>query len=250
MLKVQSQDLDDIYVNKLLIKDGVATGNYTQKNRQINATATKEVFYARVQSTTILMLSGIGPANDLKALGIHVQCDLPGVGQNLMDHLEVYVQQASQLPIFSTPNSAGLLGAIGIKWLATGEAWALPTTSKLADSSKVTRRWNTPTFNFIFACSYVLRRKSQSKPTRVSGTCRTMLSKSRGTIKLASSNPRDQPKIQFNYMSHEEDFIVFRKAIRTARSIFQQAPFDGKRQRTQPRLTPSVRRRAGRVCKK
>ena len=54
-----------------------------------------------------------------------------------------------------------------------------------------------------------------------------MLSKSRGTIKLASSNPKDQPKIQFNYMSHEEDFIVFRKAIRTARSIFQQAPFDG-----------------------
>ena len=44
---------------------------------------------------------------------------------------------------------------------------------------------------------------------------------------MTSSHPRDQPKIQFNYMSHEDDFVVFRKAIRTARSLFQQAPFDG-----------------------
>ena len=220
------------HVNKLLIKDGVATGvNYTQKNRQINATATKEIILCAgaINSPQILMLSGIGPANDLKALGIHVQCDLPGVGQNLMDHLEVYVQQASQLPI-SLHSQLGWLGKglIGIKWLATRRGLGATNHFEAGGFVKSDSALEYPDIQFHFlpvAMSYDGKVKASQHGFQVH--VGPMLSKSRGTIKLASSNPKDQPKIQFNYMSHEEDFIVFRKAIRTARSIFQQAPFDG-----------------------
>ena len=216
----------------MLIKDGVATGvNYTQKNRQINVTATKEIILCAgaINSPQILMLSGIGPASDLKALGIQVQCDLPGVGQNLMDHLEVYVQQASQLPI-SLHSQLGWLGKglIGIKWLATRRGLGATNHFEAGGFVKSDSALEYPDIQFHFlpvAMSYDGKVKASQHGFQVH--VGPMLSKSRGAIKLASSNPKDQPKIQFNYMSHEEDFIVFRKAIRTARSIFQQAPFDG-----------------------
>jgi choline dehydrogenase len=158
-----------------------------------------------------------------------VQCDLPGVGQNLMDHLEVYVQQASQLPI-SLHSQLGWLGKglIGIKWLATRRGLGATNHFEAGGFVKSDSALEYPDIQFHFlpvAMSYDGKVKASQHGFQVH--VGPMLSKSRGTIKLASSNPKDQPKIQFNYMSHEEDFIVFRKAIRTARSIFQQAPLDG-----------------------
>ena len=219
-------------VNKLLIQEGVAKGvSYTKANRQLNVRANREIILCAgaINSPQILMLSGIGRAQDLRDLGIEVHCDLPGVGQNLMDHLEVYVQQASLLPI-SLHSHLGWLGKglIGTKWLATRKGLGATNHFEAGGFIKSDPELDYPDIQFHFlpvAMSYDGKVKASQHGFQVHTG--PMLSKSRGSIKLASSDPKDQPKIQFNYMSHEEDFVVFRKAIRTARSLFQQAPFDG-----------------------
>ena len=220
------------FVNKLLIQEGVAKGvSYTKANRQLNVRANREIILCAgaINSPQILMLSGIGRAQDLRDLGIEVHCDLPGVGQNLMDHLEVYVQQASLLPI-SLHSHLGWLGKglIGTKWLATREGLGATNHFEAGGFIKSDPELDYPDIQFHFlpvAMSYDGKVKASQHGFQVHTG--PMLSKSRGSIKLASSDPKDQPKIRFNYMSHEEDFVVFRKAIRTARSLFQQAPFDG-----------------------
>ena len=219
-------------VNKLLIQEGVAKGvSYTKANRQLNVRANREIILCAgaINSPQILMLSGIGRAQDLRDLGIEVHCDLPGVGQNLMDHLEVYVQQASLLPI-SLHSHLGWLGKglIGTKWLATRKGLGATNHFEAGGFIKSDPELDYPDIQFHFlpvAMSYDGKVKASQHGFQVHTG--PMLSKSRGSIKLASSDPKDQPKIRFNYMSHEEDFVVFRKAIRTARSLFQQAPFDG-----------------------
>ena len=220
------------FVNKLLIQEGVAKGvSYTKANRQLNVRANREIILCAgaINSPQILMLSGIGRAQDLRDLGIEVHCDLPGVGQNLMDHLEVYVQQASLLPI-SLHSHLGWLGKglIGTKWLATREGLGATNHFEAGGFIKSDPELDYPDIQFHFlpvAMSYDGKVKASQHGFQVHTG--PMLSKSRGSIKLASSDPKDQPKIRFNYMSREEDFVVFRKAIRTARSLFQQAPFDG-----------------------
>ena len=220
------------FVNKLLIQEGVAKGvSYTKANRQLNVRANREIILCAgaINSPQILMLSGIGRAQDLRDLGIEVHCDLPGVGQNLMDHLEVYVQQASLLPI-SLHSHLGWLGKglIGTKWLATRKGLGATNHFEAGGFIKSDPELDYPDIQFHFlpvAMSYDGKVKASQHGFQVHTG--PMLSKSRGSIKLASSDPKDQPKIRFNYMSHEEDFVVFRKAIRTARSLFQQAPFDG-----------------------
>ena len=219
-------------VNKLLIQEGVAKGvSYTKANRQLNVRANREIILCAgaINSPQILMLSGIGRAQDLRDLGIEVHCDLPGVGQNLMDHLEVYVQQASLLPI-SLHSHLGWLGKglIGTKWLATRKGLGATNHFEAGGFIKSDPELDYPDIQFHFlpvAMSYDGKVKASQHGFQVHTG--PMLSKSRGSIKLASSDPKDQPKIRFNYMTHEEDFVVFRKAIRTARSLFQQAPFDG-----------------------
>ena len=149
--------------------------------------------------------------------------------RHLQDHLEVYVQQASLLPI-SLHSHLGWLGKglIGTKWLATRKGLGATNHFEAGGFIKSDPELDYPDIQFHFlpvAMSYDGKVKASQHGFQVHTG--PMLSKSRGTIKLASSDPQDQPKIRFNYMSHEEDFVVFRKAIRTARSLFQQAPFDG-----------------------
>jgi choline dehydrogenase len=181
-----------------------------------------------INSPQLLMLSGIGPADHLRQHGIEVQTDLPGVGANLMDHLEVYVQQASTQPV-SLQKNLSLPGraAIGARWLWNRSG--LGATNHFEAGGFVRSHAEAPypdiQFHFLpAAMSYdgTSRARGHGYQVHVG----PMLSPSRGRIDPRSNDPDAPPRITFNYMSHDSDWLTFRAAIRCARNIFAQRAFD------------------------
>ncbi len=100
-----------------------------------------------INSPQLLQLSGVGPADHLRELGIGVVQDLPGVGENLQDHLEVYIQYGCKLPVSVQPALQWRMRPFDRGGLAVlrGTARARPTTSRAAASPAATRTWPTPT---------------------------------------------------------------------------------------------------------
>ena len=217
--------------NKVIIHDGKAKGVcYRRGSKNFTAFAKSEVILCAgaINSPQLLMLSGIGDAEDLSQLKIKVAADLPGVGKNLMDHLEVYVQQACTRPI-SLQKNLGWLGKsyIGATWLASRKGLGATNHFEVGGFIKSHDDQLYPDIQFHFlpvAMSYDGRVKASQHGFQVH--VGPMLPKSRGSISLISSNPNAAPKIQFNYMTHQDDFFVFRQAIKAARTIFKQSQFD------------------------
>ncbi len=192
--------------------------------------ANKEVILSAgaIGSPHILMLSGIGPARHLNDMGIEVQHDLPGVGENLQDHLEVWVQQACTQPITLksalNPFSKALIGA---RWFffKTG----LGATNHFESCGFIRSRagLSFPDIQYHFlpaAMSY----DGSSNATEHGFQVHVGHNKpkSRGRITLNSPDPADKPKLFFNYLSAEEDRAGFRACVRLSREIFAQSPFD------------------------
>jgi choline dehydrogenase len=189
-------------------------------------TAAKEILLCAgaINSPQLLMLSGIGPGAHLHALGLETLVDSPQVGQNLMDHLEVYVQQACTEPV-SLHKHLGLLGRakIGVQWLTTHKGLGATNHFEVGGFVRSDPSQAQPDIQFHFlptAMSYDGTAKAKGHGFQVH--VGPMLPKSRGAITLRSTRPSDPPKIVFNYMSHEDDWRVFRAAIRKARDIFAQ----------------------------
>ena len=216
---------------RILIKDKTAFGvNYLHRGRQIKATASSEVILSAgaINSPQLLMLSGIGEESELNSHGIEIHSELPGVGKNLMDHLEVYVQQACLKPI-SLHKHLGLLGKarIGLEWLATGRGLGATNHFEVGGFIRSSDKIPYPDIQFHFlpvAMSYDGKSKASQHGFQVH--VGPMLPKSRGKVSLKNSNPDLPPKIEFNYMSDEADFSVFRAAIQAARKIFNQPDFE------------------------
>lgn len=219
---------------RILIENKTATGVEYKKRRTIKqATARKEVILCAgpISSPQLLMLSGIGAADHLSDMGIDVICNLPGVGQNLQDHLELYIQHACTQPItlFGVMNPLSK-AIIGLQWLLykTG----LGASNHFEAGGFIRSRAGVPypdiQYHFLpMAMSY-----DGSKLTEGHGFqahVGSMRSKSRGSVRLKTSNAKDHPAIQFNYMSHEDDWIEMRAAVRLTREIFAQTPFDAYR---------------------
>jgi choline dehydrogenase len=184
-----------------------------------------------INSPQLLMLSGIGPGDHLVQHGIDVRQDLPGVGRNLMDHLEVYVQQACSKPI-SLHKDLGLMGRarIGARWLLTRTGPGATNHFEVGGFIRSDDGMAYPNIQFHFlpaAMQYDGSSRAQSHGFQAH--VGPMLSKSRGTVTLTGAEPTDRPRIQFNYMSCADDWTVFRHAIRAARNIFAQSAFDSVR---------------------
>ncbi len=217
--------------NKVIIHDGKARGVcYSRGRENFTAFAKSEVILCAgaINSPQLLMLSGVGNAEDLSQLKIKVAADLPGVGQNLMDHLEVYVQQACTRPI-SLQKNLGWLGKsyIGATWLARRKGLGATNHFEVGGFIKSDEQRTYPDIQFHFlpvAMSYDGKVKASQHGFQVH--VGPMLPKSRGSISLINDDPKIAPKIQFNYMTHHDDFFVFRQAIRAARTIFKQSEFD------------------------
>ena len=190
--------------------------------------ARREVVIAAsaINSPKLLMLSGVGPAKHLGAQGIAVVAGRPGVGGNLQDHLEVYVQTESLQPI--TLNSKlGLVSKalIGAQWLFFKRG--LGATNHFESCGFIRSRAGEPypdiQYHFLpAAIRYDGRMAIKGHGFQVHAG--PMRSKSRGEVRLASADPAAPAVIRFNYMTHPDDWTEFRAAIRLAREIFAQEP--------------------------
>lgn len=191
--------------------------------------ARREVIIAAssINSPKLLMLSGIGPAAHLNDHGIDVVADRPGVGQNLQDHLEVYIQQECVQPItlYSKLNLFSK-AKIGAEWLffKTGDGATNHFESAAFVRSKAGVEYPDIQYHFLpVAIRYDGKAAAQSHGFQAH--VGPMRSKSRGSVTLRSANPREKPVIKFNYMSHEDDWADFRHCVRLTREIFGQEAF-------------------------
>lgn len=229
-LKRKNVSLVSGFARRVVIENQRATGVEIEANGQIQILrAKREVIIAAstINSPKLLLLSGIGPAGHLRQMGVDVIADRPGVGRNLQDHLELYIQQEATQPVtlHSKLNwfSKGLIGA---EWLffKTG----LGTTNHFEAAaflrSKAGVAYPDIQYHFLPAAMRY-DGKSAAKGHGFQAHVGPMRSKSRGYVELRSSNPEDTPKIQFNYMSHSDDWADFRHCIRLTREIFGQDAF-------------------------
>ena len=216
---------------KIIIENSQATGvEYTQGNKKSVLLASKEVIISAsaINSPKLLLLSGIGPAAELKSKGITVVANRPGVGKNLQDHLELYIQMASKKPVslYKYWNPIGKAW-VGLRWFISKSG---PGASNQFESAAFIRSKSGveyPDIQYHFLPLAV--RYDGKLPVKGHGFqahVGPMRSQSRGYVTLRSSDPKEPPKIQFNYMSHESDWIDFRNCIRLTREIFSQPAFE------------------------
>jgi len=181
-----------------------------------------------INSPQLLKLSGVGPADELKEHGIPVVHHLPGVGENLQDHLEFYFQVACSEPItLYSSMSLFARGLIGARWLMHRKG--LGATNHFESCgfirSRAGVRYPDIQYHFLpLAVSYDGR--SLATEHGFQAHVGPMRSKSRGWVKLRSADPTDKPRVFFNYMSHPDDWTEMRACVRLTREIFSQPAFD------------------------
>jgi choline dehydrogenase len=221
----------NLNVKKIIIENGKAKGVECVSNKNlINYYADEEVLLCAgsINSPQILMLSGIGPQDHLAEMDVEVKQSLEGVGQNLQDHLETYVQYECKKPVtlFNEYNP--------IKMALTGIEWFLFKTGTAAYSNLETGGFirsnelvDYPNIQYHFFPSLVLDH-GRTNPDRHAFQAHVgpMRPTSRGEIKLKSTDPSAAPSIRFNYMQTEHDLMEMREGIRLAREIFQQQAFN------------------------
>ena len=203
---------------------------YRRGNAEHTALAWREVILCGgpINSPQLLKLSGIGPAEELQGHGIAPVHHLPGVGENLQDHLEFYFQVECKEPVtlFSVMNPVSK-AMIGARWLLRHDG--LGATNHFESCGFIRSRAGIsyPDIQYHFlplAVTYDGR--SLAKGHGFQAHVGPMRSKSRGWVRLHSADPRDKPRIQFNYMSHADDWTEMRACVRLTREIFAQSAFD------------------------
>jgi choline dehydrogenase len=181
-----------------------------------------------INSPQLLKLSGIGPAAELQAHALPVVHELPGVGENLQDHLEFYFQVASTEPItLYSSISLWSRACIGARWLLRKDG--LGATNHFESCGFIRSRAGIayPDIQYHFLpLAVAYDGSSLAQEHGFQAHVGPMRSKSRGWVRLASNRPQDKPQIQFNYMSHEDDREEMRACVRLTREIFAQPAFD------------------------
>ena len=216
-------------VEKVEITDGRATGVRLVGGQIITARAEVVLSAGSINSPKILMLSGIGPAKHLAEHGIPVIADRAGVGANLQDHLEIYVQFAATKPVSLAPYwSLWGKALVGAQWLLTRKGLGASNNFEACGFIRSRAGIAYPDIQFHFLPIAVrYDGKTAANGHGFQANVGPMRSKSRGSVSLRSADPKDAPRILFNYMSHPDDWDEFRTAIRLTREIFATEPMAG-----------------------
>lgn len=229
-LKRSNCSLTRAFARKIVIENGRAVGVEVERKGKIEVIrANVEVIVAAssLNSPKLLMLSGIGPAAHLAEHGIDVVADRPGVGQNLQDHLELYLQMAASQPItlYKYWNLFGK-ALIGAQWLFTRKGLGASNQFESAAFIRSKAGVQYPDIQYHFL-PIAVRYDGQAAAEGHGFQAHVgpMRSGSRGAVTLASADPNAAPNILFNYMSTDEDWQDFRTCIRLTREIFGQEAF-------------------------
>jgi choline dehydrogenase len=211
---------------------GVAWQQHGQHHR---SHALREVLLCAgaIASPQILQRSGVGPGALLRDVGVPVLHELPGVGANLQDHLELYVQYECKLPVSLAPSlKLHNQAKIGAQWLFMGTGVGASNQFEAGGFIRSHDDFQWPNLQYHFlpvAINY-----NGSNPIKVHSFqmhVGSMRSPSRGRVHIRSRSPQDHPSILFNYMSDEQDWREFRAALRITRELFAQpalAPYAGR----------------------
>ena len=217
-------------VTKILFEGPRAAGVEYRHRGQVQRVSAGDVILCggAINSPQLLQLSGVGNAGELKSLGVGVTADLPGVGENLQDHLEVYIQYGCKLPVSVQP---------ALKWRSRpwiGANWLLfrkgPGATNHFEGGGFARSNSDVAYpNLMFHFLPIAIRYDGSVPAGGHGYqvhIGPMYSDARGSVKITSTNPRAHPALRFNYLSTAQDRREWVEAIHVARKILNQPAFD------------------------
>jgi len=217
----------DSFVEKIIFDEKKAIGIEVKiKDKIEKIFVNKEVILSggSINSPQLLLLSGVGPAEHLKEKGIEVTHNLKGVGKNLQDHLETYIQQECKTSdtLYSYVNKFNML-RIGIQWFLNKSGPCSTSFLEAGGFAKSSPEREYPNIQFHFFPAFVIDH-GLIEPDRHGFQLHASPNhpKSRGSITLNTSNPYDYPKILFNYLEHEDDLKQTIEAIGIARNILKQ----------------------------
>ncbi len=223
------------FVNRVLFDGKTATGvEFVVGRGKPQTVKAKEVVLCggAINTPQLLQLSGVGNAEELTAVGIPVVHHLPGVGEHMQDHLEVYIQHSSTQPVTMQPAlKMWKRPWIGFKWLffRTGEG----ATNHFEAGGFVRSNDDVKYPNLMFHFLPIAIRYDGSPPPggeKIDHGYQVhigpMYSDSRGSVKIKSANPRDKPALRFNYLSTEQDRREWVEAVHATRSILDAPAFD------------------------
>jgi choline dehydrogenase len=181
-----------------------------------------------IASPQILQRSGVGPAALLHELDIPLVHELPGVGQNLQDHLELYLQYACKQPVSLYPALQWWnQPAIGANWLLRGKGLGASNQFEAGGFIRSRAEFEWPNIQYHFLPVAINYNGSNAvKEHGFQAHMGSMRSPSRGRIQVKSKDPRQHPSILFNYMSSEQAWQEFRDGIRITREIMAQSALD------------------------
>jgi choline dehydrogenase len=218
------------FARRVVIEAGRAVGVEVSsggKTKIIRADREVVLAASSINTPKLLMLSGIGDASHLSEHGVPVVAHRPGVGANLQDHLELYLQFAASQPItlYKHWNLWGK-ATIGAQWLFTGRGLGASNQFEACAFIRSQAGVEYPDIQYHFLPIAVrYDGKAAAEGHGFQAHTGPMRSKSRGAVTLRSSDPATPPRILFNYMSHPDDWADFRRCIRLTREIFGQAAF-------------------------
>jgi choline dehydrogenase len=232
LLRKNCNIISNILVKKIIFNGTTAKGiEYLYKGKTYCIFANKEIILScgAINSPQLLMLSGIGNSNNLKDVGIDTINHLPGVGENLQDHLEIYVQYQCKKPVtLYKYNKFPFMQIAGIEWFLNKTG--ICTSSHLESGGfacTLPGGQTQPNIQIHFIPSKVVdhgRGKIDAHCFQVH--IGPMRPKSKGFIKLKSNNIYDYPIIQPNYLQDPYDLEEMRQSIMIAREIFNQSAFN------------------------
>ncbi len=216
---------------KLILEGKRVVGVEYEQNGVVHIVhCTREVIVSSgpIGSPHLLQRSGIGPANVLRKAGIEVKHDLPGVGENLQDHSEIYIQFECKEPV-SLNGKMGLFSKamIGLRWLLFKDGLGASNHFEAGGFIRSAKglRWPDIQFHFLPAAM----RYDGDKPFKGHGfmvLTGPNKPKSRGYVRVRSADPYQHPEIRFNYLEREEDREGFRRCVRLTREIIGQQAMD------------------------
>ena len=223
-------------VDRLVIEDGHAVAvlyRHAGRDRRVDVRREIVLSAGAFNSPKLLMLSGIGPADELRAHGINVVQDLPGVGRNLMDHQISTVQMECPRPVSLAKHlSLFAQGSGALRWLFRKDG---VLASNHFECGAFIRSGAGIRFPDIQLYLFPIAVKEGSKDFLRQHGFQVQLSpqrtQSRGHVRLRSGNPAEPPRILFNFMSAEQDWVEMRKAFRLAREVLAQPAMDAYRGR-------------------
>ncbi|GAK25739.1 choline dehydrogenase [Serratia liquefaciens] len=201
-----------------------------ESNQITSARARREVLLCAgaIASPQILQRSGVGPASLLNRLDIDLVHDLPGVGENLQDHLEMYLQYACKKPVSLYPALQWFnQPKIGAEWLFNGTGVGASNQFEAGGFIRSREEFAWPNIQYHFLPVAINYNGSNAvKEHGFQAHVGSMRSPSRGRVQVKSKDPRQHPSILFNYMATEQDWQEFRDAIRITREIMAQPALD------------------------